>query len=184
MNLLIDCSKKFIYLGLFKDEVLIEKYIETDGKHSTYLISVINEFLLDNRVATKQLEGIYCGIGPGSFTGIRLAISVSKTMAYILQIPVYAVSSLALINCLKSNAIIIDDARSNKYYIRIKNQDSIILDDTIINKDELENYVQQYNYLVYSAIEEHKYSIEPSYLQEIAILTDVFKLTASYIKEL
>lgn len=63
----------------------------------------------------KDLEAIVVTRGPGSFTGIRIAMSVAKVMATTLDIPLYSLSSLNFYAGLKSTSVILD-ARSDKAY--------------------------------------------------------------------
>src|SRR5690554_7993338 len=55
---------------------------------------MVNEILDSAQVKKHQIEGIAYGCGPGSFTGIRIAASVTQGIALALDLPVYAVSSL------------------------------------------------------------------------------------------
>ena len=58
---------------------------------------MVAECLRDGKVEPKQLARVVCGEGPGSFTSLRIAASIAKGLAVGVGIPVFAVSSLALI---------------------------------------------------------------------------------------
>jgi len=58
------------------------------------LLPRIRDLLQEERIALFALDGIACGVGPGSFTGIRIAIATAATLAYAARLPVSAVCSL------------------------------------------------------------------------------------------
>lgn len=75
--------------------VLAERNIQAERNHSAYLVTAIGECLEAAGLAKRDLDGIAVGTGPGSYTGIRIAVTTAKTLAWSLRLPVYGVSSLA-----------------------------------------------------------------------------------------
>ena len=63
-------------------------------KHHQKLFEVINELLDGQSPRSVGLDGIVYGKGPGSFTGLRIAVSAAQGMAYSLGIPLVGVSTL------------------------------------------------------------------------------------------
>jgi len=85
MNLYIDTSdseKLVIGLGGQKWET------EARKNKSQILLSLIDEKLKELKKNPKDLTEIEVNLGPGSFTGLRVGISVANTMGWILNIPV------------------------------------------------------------------------------------------------
>ena len=66
-----------------------------DGREERVLPSVV-ECLDDARVRVNEINRVICGAGPGSFTSLRIAVSVAKGIAVGVGCPMYAVSSLLL----------------------------------------------------------------------------------------
>ncbi len=62
------------------------------------LTPAVDALLRSQGVAPHHLTGVLCGSGPGSFTSLRIAASLAKGLAFALAIPLYAVSSLALVS--------------------------------------------------------------------------------------
>ena len=60
--------------------------------HNRHVLAMLGE-LMDGRPLT-QLEGIVCGVGPGSFTGLRVAVGVAQGLAWALDLPVIPFCSL------------------------------------------------------------------------------------------
>ena len=95
--LFFDTSSEKLVVSLMKDDnILYEKQMETKNDHSSYLIPFIDEAFKTNRIEFKDLDRIIVGVGPGSFTGTRIAITVAKTYGYSLNIPIYPISSLEM----------------------------------------------------------------------------------------
>ena len=66
-------------------------------KHSERILSIVDELLLDSQIKIDELDLIACGVGPGSFTGIRLSCSITQGLGYSLELPVVGISSLSSI---------------------------------------------------------------------------------------
>lgn len=74
---------------LYKNDLLIEKYIwVADRKLADTLNYQINEIIDRNKLVYEDLGGLAIFKGPGSFTGLRIGISVFNTIAYTLEIPI------------------------------------------------------------------------------------------------
>ncbi|MFN4299413.1 MAG: tRNA (adenosine(37)-N6)-threonylcarbamoyltransferase complex dimerization subunit type 1 TsaB [Thermaurantimonas sp.] len=94
------------------DQVDSINEILKDNSHSEAIFNFIEKLLDSNKASVKDLKAIAIGMGPGSYTGLRVAASAAKGLAYALDIPIYGVSSLRLIyeTFLKSyNSITPDD---------------------------------------------------------------------------
>jgi hypothetical protein len=65
--------------------------------HTQFILPFIEELLNSENIKASDLDAIAFSAGPGSFTGIRLAASIAKSIAYAAKIPVIAISSLAAI---------------------------------------------------------------------------------------
>ena len=61
------------------------------------MLAFVDELLIEAGIKVKELDALAFSAGPGSFTGIRLAASTAKSLAYAANIPVIAVSSLAVL---------------------------------------------------------------------------------------
>jgi len=75
-------------------ELLAEQNIHAERNHSAYLVTAIEKALELAGLTKQELDGIVVGVGPGSYTGIRIAVTTAKTLAWALNIPVFGISSL------------------------------------------------------------------------------------------
>jgi len=92
--LTIDASSSLCSVALDIDGELLWATEEQPRRHAQRLLPMIDDILSDADIGRKQLDGLAFGRGPGSFTGIRIAVSVAQGLALGLDIPVCGVSSL------------------------------------------------------------------------------------------
>ncbi len=64
------------------------------ARHSSVLVPVLDKLLRSSRIDLSQIEVIAVGLGPGSFTGLRVGVTTAKILAYTRQIKLIGVSSL------------------------------------------------------------------------------------------
>lgn len=97
-RLVIDSSTKFLYIALYSDFQCLGKYYQSGhNDHSINIMGVIEEIFNNNNITVSDLDEIIVGIGPGSYTGLRIGVVVAKMFGWNNGIPVKTVSSLALI---------------------------------------------------------------------------------------
>lgn len=78
-------------LFLYQNDKVVDSYSWLAGrKLSDTLLLKISQLLKDNKITTEDLKSIVVYHGPGSFTGLRIGISIANAMAYSLDIPVIA----------------------------------------------------------------------------------------------
>jgi tRNA threonylcarbamoyladenosine biosynthesis protein TsaB len=68
--------------------------VQTKGNHAEIIVPLIQAILERTRSSLKELSGIAVSIGPGSFTGLRIALATVKGLAYESGLPVIGVSTL------------------------------------------------------------------------------------------
>jgi len=97
-RLVIDTATPHLYLGLYDGDKEIDSYYkEGRNDHSVKLMVELEQMLNRTNNTMQVIDEIVIGIGPGSYTGLRVGVVVAKMFAWTLGIPVYQVSSLALL---------------------------------------------------------------------------------------
>jgi tRNA threonylcarbamoyladenosine biosynthesis protein TsaB len=129
MNILaIDTSTDHLSIAVVKDGRTIAGFHKkADMRHSVLLIPTIDRLLKRKRLKLKDIGCFAISIGPGSFTGLRIGVTVVKGLAYSLNKPVVAVPTLDVIadNAAAHKGIIcpVLDARKKKVYACIYKSD-------------------------------------------------------------
>ena len=138
--LIIDTSTKYIYLSLVIDG--LEKhtvYQEGINNHSVTIIPLLKEMLFKENLTLQDLTEVVIGVGPGSYTGVRIGVTVSKMIGYLNNIKVKTISSLALIASSSDSIFVIpyiDARRGNAFMAAFENIDGLL---KRVEKDCLEN---------------------------------------------
>ena len=97
-TLFIDTHDKNVLIILYKDGKIINKEnLETKNKHSEVAMPTIDKVLKEANVDVSELKNIIVVNGPGSFTGERIAVTIAKTIAYALSIPVRTIDALTVL---------------------------------------------------------------------------------------
>ena len=96
MNLLlIDTSNQPMSIALMNDdEVLAIKTTNSKKDHSSQLMPGIQSLFNESNLKKQELDGIVVAKGPGSYTGVRIGVTVAKTLAYALNTKLYGVSAI------------------------------------------------------------------------------------------
>jgi len=120
LTLAVDTSTDILALALLKDNNITAEYnLSLKRQHSEKLLPLIQQMfeLLD--IKPGDIDGAAVGIGPGSFTGLRISITAVKLMARILSIPVKGLSTLEITaSAVNGDYILplIDAGRNRVYY--------------------------------------------------------------------
>ncbi len=117
--LAIDTSSKFlsIALGNGKDIIKEENYL-LDRRHSSLLVPKIKEMLEGLDLSINKIDAFVVGLGPGSFTGLRIGVSAIKGLGLALKKPCIGVASIDAIAMNAGSGMIIpiiDAKRENVY---------------------------------------------------------------------
>ncbi|MCC2930204.1 tRNA (adenosine(37)-N6)-threonylcarbamoyltransferase complex dimerization subunit type 1 TsaB [Bacillus sp. LBG-1-113] len=93
--LAIDTSNYTLGIALLRDNTVIAEYITYLKKnHSVRAMPAVHSLLNDCDLTPQDLSKIVVAKGPGSYTGVRIGVTIAKTLAWSLNIPISAVSSL------------------------------------------------------------------------------------------
>ncbi len=93
--LALDTSTESCSCALFLDGKTTERTRLALRQHAEFILQMIDELLAEAALKPTQLDALAVIRGPGSFTGVRIACGVAQGIAFALDIPVIAVSSLA-----------------------------------------------------------------------------------------
>lgn len=119
----IDTTTKFLCLGIYDGTKIYEYNLELGIKHSSLLIPTIKRVLEALSWNINDIDYFACGLGPGSFTGIRVGLATLKGIAWSINKPMVGISTLDILvrNARTSDGLIVPiiDAKRNLIYTSI-----------------------------------------------------------------
>jgi tRNA threonylcarbamoyl adenosine modification protein YeaZ len=135
--LAFDTATPFVTVAL-EDEgrLLCERRSEQRMKHGEQLAPLIEAVLAEAGIVRQDLTAIAVGIGPGPFTGLRVGLVTARTLAFVLEIPVYGVCSLDAVALEAARGddpvgrefVVATDARRKEVYLATYDADGRRLD--------------------------------------------------------
>ena len=152
--LAIDTSNSTLGIALIDGNQVMGEYITNVKKnHSVRVMPAIETLLKDCDTKPRDLEKIVVAKGPGSYTGVRIGVTIAKTLAWTLNIPLSAVSSL---EALAANGRYFDglvsplfDARRGQVYTGLyeynHEQLTVVIEDCNILSSEWANRIKEWN---------------------------------------
>ena len=119
-TLLIDTSSEFQICAVKTDNDIVNEVIDAGTKHSAMFLSSIDAVIKKSGINRKEISKLICGTGPGSFTGIRIAVSTARMLSQILNIPVMGIPSQMIFSMLTAEegetVLSAFDAKKNRVF--------------------------------------------------------------------
>ena len=191
--LLLDSSNTSLTVGLCNQDKLIDfTSYEAWQTQSEHMIPEIDALLIKHKIGKEDISGVMVTIGPGSYTGVRIAITISKVIAVALNVPVYPISALQILKKDKKPSICLINARSNRSYVGVYEDDKCLLKDCIMTNDEVLQYIAEHpDYVIcgsckYLGVESYQSNIAEemfSLLGRVSPCEDARALKPVYLKD-
>ena len=177
----IDTSSKICSVSVLENEdVIIEKHILDEKTHSQNLMPLIDEIMKELKLSVWDFDLYACGIGPGSFTGVRIGVSTIKAFADVTSVPIIGINSLESLayNALNTNykknsnliCSIIDAKNDNVYFAlyKITNNEIVELIEPSFNEvenliDTLKKYKSSQILFIGDGSEKHQYLLSSKF---------------------
>ena len=147
-SLILDTSFRDIGVALYNDEVLVDSVCyDAFRKQSELLVVEIKKMLEKNKVTPENLKIIYVNNGPGSYTGIRMSLAVSKTFSFAYNTQIVLVSSLlAQVGFRKEKVLSLIDARADRAYMGIV-ENGIVTNEAVLSIEQIIVFIQSHQNL-------------------------------------
>ena len=148
-TLFIDTSFSDVSIAILKDNKIISSIQNSiPNEHSIYAHPYIEKVLKDSNTLPKEIDNIMVVNGPGSFTGVRIGLTIAKVYAYLENIPVTLISSLKTLALSEKGEYILSliDARNDNYYLGLydKNYNDVIKEH-FTNIKEVQELLNKYS---------------------------------------
>ena len=132
----IDTSTKICTCSIFDSEngVIAETSLSVKKNHSNIVMPIIDNLFKISDLTINDIDKIAVAIGPGSFTGVRIALGIAKGLAMALNKPLIAVNELDILEAIadgnENETIPLIDARKERVYYKYQGN---YIDDYLIN---------------------------------------------------
>ena len=132
----IDTSTKICTCSIFDSEngLIAETSLSVKKNHSNIVMPIIDNLFKISDLNINDIDKIAVAIGPGSFTGVRIALGIAKGLAMALNKPLIAVNELDILEAIadgnENEVIPLIDARKERVYYKYQNK---YVDDYLIN---------------------------------------------------
>jgi tRNA threonylcarbamoyladenosine biosynthesis protein TsaB len=183
-TLFFDVSTNVMYVGIAKDDILIDYSIRIAQRdHAKYLVDRIDQILKRNKLSLSKIDELIIGYGPGSYTGIRIAVVVGKMLAYARNIKLKTVSSLFFMTSgYEGKVAPMVDARRGYVFSGIYENGNTLLEDgyrLFTELQQLELYKQAQTIL----IDDRSFMVNPKLIREKGIMVDdIHGLVPHYLR--
>lgn len=145
-TLLLDSSNTSLSVGIESNGLLLGyTSYESWQSQSEHMIPEIDKLLKKFNLSRKDISAVITSIGPGSYTGVRIALTIAKVIGLCLDIPIYPVSSLRVLKDNEKPSICLINARSNRSYFGVYEGSEVIINDCIKTNEEVLGYIKEHS---------------------------------------
>ena len=150
ISLFIDTSLSNVSISVIKDKKILSLIDEcTPNMHSVYATKYVKDALDKANIDANEVDNIMVVNGPGSFTGIRIGVTIAKTYGYLVKKDITPISSLKIL-AISSNhdGIILSMIPANKYnyYVAVYDSNYHELEkEMFMSKEKIIQLCQKYN---------------------------------------
>ena len=139
LTLCMDTAYKYLSLALIKDDEVIAAYDEECFKHQSEEIFVrLKELFKKVNLDPLAIDSICISEGPGSYTGVRIAMTIAKVIGSIQKLDVYTISTLNLYANDEEDALVIMDARAKRAYVGQYDRSRPLVKDSVQELDQID----------------------------------------------
>lgn len=189
MKLIVDTSNHALILLLIWPNGETKCFYDLNTRDfSANTAEQVSAFLKANSVKLSDLTEVVAGVGPGSYTGTRVAVTIVKTLAYALNIPAYSISSLALFASAleEEKTIIYKSARNQNYYVGVFGQNQAVQSDALLKESELNELISKksdFKAIELSTITDFNVEFNLKLIENSLVLVDAFALEPNYLRK-
>ncbi|MBQ6495345.1 MAG: tRNA (adenosine(37)-N6)-threonylcarbamoyltransferase complex dimerization subunit type 1 TsaB [Bacilli bacterium] len=152
--LFIDTSSIDVSIAIIKANKIISSITKSiPNEHSIYTTQFIDDVLKESNLEPNDIDKIMVVNGPGSFTGVRIGVTIAKTMAYLLNKEVIPISSLKMLSLSINHdyCLSILNANHNNYYFGLYDKDNNeIIKEQFNTKEKVLEIIKKYKPIIVS----------------------------------
>ena len=141
----IDTTSSYLYTAIVRDnKLLIERKKDLGKNLSIETVSIVSDMFNEIGIKPRDIDKIMVVNGPGSFTGIRIGVTLAKIFAWTKNIPITTITSLeAMAKSIKTDKLIVPiiNARREACYAAIYDNDKEILEGQYLTIEKLKMFL-------------------------------------------
>lgn len=138
-TLCMDTAHRYLVIGLYEDDRLINSVSRPSWKRqSETIFPELIRLMEEAGWVSEDIDEIVITDGPGSYTGVRIAMSIAKVFCTTREVPLYTISTLQLYAGLK-HAYVMLDARSSRAYFGELENGNFLNGPCIITLEEIQS---------------------------------------------
>lgn len=144
-TLCMDSAHRHLVIALLEDgEVKAGKALSCWKQQSETLFPELVACMKSIGWKVDDLDEVMITDGPGSYTGVRIAMAVAKVLCTRKHIPLYCISTLQLYAGNKKDVFVMLDARSSRAYTGSLNNGTYVKEESIMTLDEIQAYLHEH----------------------------------------
>ena len=149
ISLFIDTSMANVSISIVRDgKILSIVQEDIPNEHSKYATSYVKKVVDEAGIDANDIDNLLVVNGPGSFTGVRIGVTIAKTYGYLINkniIPVSSLKSLALSSKRKEIVMSVISANRNNYYVGIYDSNyNELIDEQFVTGNRLLELINEY----------------------------------------
>lgn len=172
MNIFIDTAVHGCNVTLFDDDKIIDTISEpVERGHAETFLPRVETLIQKNNKTPQDIENIYVTIGPGSFTGLRVGLTVAQFMGFSLKKPVHGITTFQAFSCgvdSNKNRMMLIETKRTDFYTQLMNANhnpigepcvlsanQINIDEnTIVTGDAVDRFISESGFVGQGAIKQ------------------------------
>lgn len=173
ISLLMDTSNQYLMVALYKDGQCLKSIQELGSKRqSENAIPYLEKILQEYQLKLLDIDEMVITMGPGSYTGVRVALTIAKTLSVISSIRIKTMSSLQAYAGFERCVSVID-ARSQKVFICAYQDGKPLCQEQLLPISDFSEFMKQYS--GYQVIGQSEIVNYPH--QEVDLAQNMYKLS-------
>ena len=145
-SLILDTSSKNLVVGIANEEVLKKTQYYAWQRQSEMTVQEIDKLMKELNISFDDISEVVLTIGPGSYTGVRIAFTIGKIIALAKNIPIIQMSSLNALAGSKGRKMSVVDARGQRCYVGFYENGLKVENDGIMKNVDIIEYAKNNNY--------------------------------------
>jgi len=193
IQLFMDTSYKTMTVACIKDNEVVSFYHDYSFKTQSELaMPTLEKIMNQANLHPQQIDEMIITLGPGSYTGVRIAMSIAKTLAAISDVKIKTITSLEMFVSTNQETLVVCDARSDRAYVGLFKNKQYVMGPSVLPIADIQHIIDQNKPMIVG--DAHLFDLQDNFeLDETMLLdainqakevVDVDHLKPLYLKEM